>query len=187
MYCFQYAAHDTCPLYATSHASFIILQTAPAFYLLPLGDLEAVLGRWPKSKKQPAGPEPEQRLDTLPELWKDEANDNERCRQLEPYKHVGIKNLYLAVVHCCRRQRHATITAAQLQALVPRPLNPQPGILLGTAVVAPLSLNGPEDGNNASDPRSRRGTRFIRREKSAKGPGKGRHEVSDRSDGQPEL
>ncbi|GAB7356374.1 hypothetical protein MBLNU459_g7157t1 [Dothideomycetes sp. NU459] len=159
LYAVQYVVHKIHPVYVTPRDSLVVFATDSCFYLAKTSQLDdpAVLGHW-RSRRPPAGRDPDQRLATCPYLWETAgvtagpgvASDwtVERAA-MQPFSLDSLVELYEAFVKCCRLDHMApTFDARQLGLVLPRPLDPERGLPLGT----PLG-----DAKLFSDPPSTRG------------------------------
>jgi len=129
LYCVQVASDKNYPLYMIPE-SYVIIHCHTSVYFLSCEELELVVGRWSK-KRTPGGPDPEQRLNTMQDLWDESMSDVHRTR-LSPYKLSSMEELYNAIRNACYLSTMPTTTAGDLRAVIQKPLSPKEGIKLGT-------------------------------------------------------
>lgn len=136
LYAMHYVGRS--PVYATSADSMVLLATEEAYYPAKMSEFELVVGRWDKSYK-PSGPDPDSRLNQASFMWADPRNksDVEKRQSMSKFKVDSVSALYDAIVQrCCPSGGIAAtfISGAELRSAVPRPLNPEQGVHLGTTL-----------------------------------------------------
>jgi len=137
LYAVQYIGYSSCPTYTTTINSLVIFATkviTPTYYLCTTEQLEGILKPW--NKRWPAeGPEPKARLNQPPQMWKRQAGPiPPELLQLNPFKVASAQVLYQEVVRRCVPivgEMAPTFTARELREIVPRPRQPEDGIMLG--------------------------------------------------------
>lgn len=161
LYAIQYLVYKNQPIYTTPTKSLVLFSTDHCFYVVADSTAEALIGRWPKGKKAPAGPDPESRLDTAPYVWDEsivDTNKNketktqwQRClKTMHENKIQSIEALYERIVMTCDpRHMSSTFTADEFRHFLPAPLAPNDGAALGTQYTTQTFQSG--------NPPSRRG------------------------------
>ncbi|KAL8645235.1 MAG: hypothetical protein Q9226_007387 [Calogaya cf. arnoldii] len=169
LYLIQYACNQRYPLYITPKETIIAIATPERVYVGLSSQIEKAVGRWSDRSYKP--PNANVRLNTTPFLWTESSvvskehaaarnkktgkrNDAEVFAALAPFGIEGIAALHEAVVRTCRPETlAATCTVRELSSVIPRPLNPEAGVALGTI----LGVHGTSW--ETSNPKTRRGER----------------------------
>lgn len=175
LYCIQYAASSRYPLYVTSSHSLVVMATQDSLYLASTYELRTLVGTWSIDKRPPKCDRPDLRLNTTPYLWSKDGIKSEeaelRGTMNTQFRLSTVDELYEAILNRCNASTMAaSMTALDLQRMIPRPTDPECGVPLGT----PFGDTGCPDGEPTADsanPKSRRGGRLkrVRKDKAVGG------------------
>jgi hypothetical protein len=129
LYAIQYAHHRNYPLYMTAKDCLIILEVASSFYLVKTSDMHRIAGRWVEKGKD--------RFKRLDPVWEDRIdNSNETVRAMTTFKVPFLFELFNGIAEYCRPGNvPSTHASRDFQGMIPRPVNPEAGVPLGTALV----------------------------------------------------
>ena len=131
IYAIQCLSHKKAASYATDPPSLVLLANRSTFYLASTEDMQRAVGRWPKSKRQPKGPDPELRFNTTPYIW--ETLEQKEVNPLRAFQVGDIQALYWNIVRTCKEKTLPhTFLSKDLLAILPRPVCPEAGMPLGT-------------------------------------------------------
>lgn len=173
LYSIQYAANFKYPLYKTTAGSLIIVANATMFCIGTDAEIEAIVGPWPRSKKQPQGVDSDRRLDTATYFWRGASKGSDVAAKaaLEELGVSNIKLVYDEIVRKCRpSDMAASFTCRELHHLLPRPVKPEVGLPLGTPL-AYVEGDSNDLVSDSSNPPSRKRIRKEGKGKSGRGPG----------------
>ena len=151
LYAIQYVPEKTYPVYVTSSESLIVLATSSTFYLIKTSTFERLIGKWPRKKMPPKGPDLALRINTTPYNWTDPASN--KAEVLDRFRMPNIEALYNAIVRMCSPQDgHETLTPTiavdQFRQTIPKPYLPERGIALGL----PFATDGIKTAESSKSP-----------------------------------